>query len=221
MGHTQNPSTRTAPQAADRIAVVIGSTRPNRICPGIAEWIRTALQQDSPLTYELLDLADVNLPLLDEPLKAALQQYQHEHTRQWSRTVSSYGGFVFVFPQYNWGYPAVLKNALDFLYREWHEKPAAAAGYGTRGGNKGVAQLLSVLRGLHMRVLDDHLELVITDADVDENWQLKDIEATLHTYRDQIEAIDRQMVEALKGDHSSQNLSSPLEHPGHLTLPGR
>ncbi|MFF3002118.1 NADPH-dependent FMN reductase [Kitasatospora sp. NPDC057940] len=200
MDHTQNPDTRTAPQPGDRIAVVVGSTRPTRICPGIAEWIRTELQQDSPLTYELLDLADIDLPLLDEPLKAALQQYEHEHTRQWSRTVSSYSGFVFVFPQYNWGYPAVLKNALDFLYREWHDKPAAVASYGTRGGNKGVAQLLGVLQGLHMRALDSHLELVITDADVDEDWQLKNIEATLHPYRDQTRAINEQMLEALQDD---------------------
>ncbi|GCE00685.1 NADPH-dependent FMN reductase [Embleya hyalina] len=200
MDHAQTPNTQATRRAGDRIAVVVGSTRPTRICPDIAEWIRTVLQRDSPLTYELLDLADVGLPLLDEPLKAALQQYEHEHTRRWSRTVGSYDGFVFVFPQYNWGYPAVLKNALDFLYREWHDKPAAVAGYGTRGGGKGVAQLLSVLQGLHMRALDDHLELVITDADVDENWQLKDVEATLHPYRDRIRAIDEQMLEALHDD---------------------
>ena len=184
----------------DRIAIVIGSTRPTRICPGIAAWIRDVIQQDSPLRYELLDLAEIGLPLLDEPLKAALQQYQHEHTRQWSRTVSSYSGFVFVFPQYNWGYPAALKNALDFLYHEWHDKPATVAGYGTRGGNKGVAQLLGVLQGLHMRALDNHLELVVTDADVDGSWQLKDVEATLHPYRDQVRAIDEQLIEALKDD---------------------
>lgn len=190
------------------IAVVVGSTRPTRICPGIAEWIRTVIQQASPLYYELLDLAEVNLPLLDEPLKAALRRYEHEHTRQWSRIVSSYSGFVFVFPQYNWGYPAALKNALDYLYCEWRDKPSAVAGYGTRGGNKGVAQLLTVLQGLHMRAPDNRLELVITDADVDESWQLKNVEATLHSYRDQIRAIDEQMIEALKDDQQSGLISS-------------
>ena len=199
MDHAQDPA-NTTDEAHDRIAVVVGSTRPTRICLGIAEQILGVIQQGSPLRYELLDLAEVNLPLLDEPLKAALQQYEHEHTRQWSRTISSYSGFLFVSPQYNWGYPAALKNALDYLYHEWHDKPAAVASYGTRGGSRAVAQLSTVLQGLHMRAVDSHLELVITDADVDENWQLKDVEALLDPYRDQIRAIDEQLIEALKDD---------------------
>ncbi len=183
---------------SDRVAVVIGSTRPSRICPGIAEWVMNVAQEGSPLFYELIDLAEVNLPLLDETLIAALHQYEHEHTRAWSRVVSSYGGFVFVFPQYNWGYPAPLKNALDFLYTEWRDKPATSVTYGTRGGSKGAAQLREVLNGLHMRALDDRVEIVITDDDVDGSWQLKDLDATMRPYREQTRTIDAQMVEALK-----------------------
>ena len=100
-----------------RIAVVIGSTRPARICADMATWACDTIQDGSELSYELLDLAKVNLPFLDEPLKAALYQYTHEHTRAWSELVKSYDGFLFVFPRYNWGYPAVLKNALDYLYQ--------------------------------------------------------------------------------------------------------
>jgi NAD(P)H-dependent FMN reductase len=187
-------------QAEDRVAVVVGSTRPSRICPGIAAWIRDVAQEGSALRYELVDLAEVGLPLLDEPLKAALQQYEHEHTRRWSRTVGAYSGFVFVSPQYNWGYPAALKNALDYLYHEWRGKPAALACYGARGGAKAAVQLSGVLQGLHMRALDEHLEIVVSDADVDENWQLRDVNATLSPYREQVRAVDEQMVEALKDD---------------------
>jgi NAD(P)H-dependent FMN reductase len=86
---------------------------------------------------------------------------------------------VFVFPQYNWGYPGVLKNALDYLYQEWHDKPASLITYGTRGGNKAAEQFITVLHGLHMRVLDDHIEAVITDDDVDADWQLVNVHATL------------------------------------------
>jgi NAD(P)H-dependent FMN reductase/DNA-binding MarR family transcriptional regulator len=181
-----------------RVGVVVGSTRPTRICLGIAEWVRAVAQQDSPLHYQLLDLAEVDLPFLDEPLNAALQHYEHEHTRAWSRTVSSYDGFIFVFPQYNWGYPAPLKNALDYLYVEWKDKPASYVTYGTRGGNKAAEQFHGVLGGLHMRELDDHLEVVITDDDVDEPWQLRDIEATLRPYATKTKAIDAAMVEALQ-----------------------
>jgi NAD(P)H-dependent FMN reductase len=183
---------------SDRVAVVIGSTRPSRICPGIARWIVDVLREGSPLRYELIDLAEVNLPFLDEPLKAALHQYEHEHTRAWSHTVDSCDGFVFVFPQYNWGYPAPLKNAVDFLYVEWRDKPASCVTYGTRGGNRGATQFREVLQGLHMRALDDHVEIVIADDDVDDSWQLKDLEATMRPYRDRVRAIDAQMVEALK-----------------------
>lgn len=183
--------------AANRIAVVVGSTRPNRICGVVSGWVRDALQDGSPFHYELLDLADVNLPLLDEPLKAALQQYQHGHTREWSRLVTSFDGFLFVFPQYNWGYPAVLKNALDYLYMEWWEKPASVFTYGTRGGHKGAEQLITVLNGLHMMVLDDHVEAVITDDDVDDNWQLTDPAATLRPTLQQLRKVDAGFVGAL------------------------
>jgi NAD(P)H-dependent FMN reductase len=110
--------------------------------------------------------------------------------------VQSYDGFLFVFPQYNWGYPAVLKNALDYLYQEWHDKPASFITYGTRGGSKAAEQFTGVLQGLHMRILD-HVEAVITDDDLDEDWQLKDIRATLRPVIPELAAIDSQMTEAL------------------------
>lgn len=198
MTESAGPRGATASQDAPRVAIVIGSTRPSRICPGIARWVLRAAQEESTLRYELIDLAEVNLPFLDEPLKAALGLYQHGHTRAWSSMVSSFDGFIFVFPQYNWGYPAPLKNAIDFLYHEWRGKPVSCVTYGTRGGAKGALQLQGVLDGIHMRQLDDRLEVVITGDAVDENWQLRDLEALMHPYRAQIRAIDAQMVDALE-----------------------
>lgn len=186
-----------------RIAVVIGSTRPTRICPDIARWVKAAAEEESPLRYELLDLAEIDLPFLDEPLKAALRQYEHEHTRAWSRIVSTYDAFVFVFPQYNWGYPAPLKNALDFLYYEWHDKPATSVTYGTRGGNKGALQLHGVLEGVHMRPLESRLEIVIGEDDVDERWQLTDAHATLRPYLPQVRQLDAELLEALTDTQES------------------
>jgi NAD(P)H-dependent FMN reductase len=186
-------------QGHKRIGVVIGSTRPRRICPGIAGWFTKAAQQESHLRYELINLAEIDLPFLDEPLKAALREYEHEHTHAWSKLISSYDGFVFVFPQYNWGYPAPLKNALDFLYYEWHDKPATSVTYGTRGGNKAAVQFLGVLEGLHMRPLADRLEIVIADEDVDKHWQLRNFDVTLSPYREQARQLDAQLAEALTG----------------------
>jgi NAD(P)H-dependent FMN reductase len=140
------------------------------------------------LRYETLDLAEVNLPFLDEPLMAALGNYEHEHTKAWSRIVSAYDGFIFVFPQYNWGYPAPLKNALDSFVT-----------YGTHGGSRAADQFSGLLRGLHMIELADHLEVVITDEDVDASWQLRDLDAVMFPYTEQTRAIDAQMVAALEG----------------------
>ncbi|MFF7650496.1 NADPH-dependent FMN reductase [Streptomyces sp. NPDC007983] len=182
-----------------RIAVVIGSTRPTRICPEIAGRVLKTAQQNSRLTYEPVDLAKVALPFLDEPRKPALGQYEHEHTRRWSRTASGYDGFLFVLPQYNWGYPAVLKNALDFLYAEWRDKPAAVASYGTRGGNRAVAQLRGALQGLHMRIIEQNLELVVTDAHADED-ELTDVAPTLQPFTEQVRLVDAQLTELLTDD---------------------
>jgi NAD(P)H-dependent FMN reductase len=93
----------------------------------------------------------------------------------------------------------VLKNALDFLYAEWNDKPVTCATYGTRGGSRGARQLREVFQGLHMRELADHLELVITEDDVDDEWQLKDVGATLRPYVEQIRAIDNQMTDEITG----------------------
>ena len=181
-----------------RVGVIIGSTRPTRIGAGIARWTQRALNEQSSLGYELIDLAEIDLPMLDEPLKAALHDYRHPHTKAWSELVSSFAGFVFVFPQYNWGYPGVLKNALDFLYYEWHDKPATSVTYGTRGGAKGADQMRQVFDGLHMRALPYRVEVRITADQVDEQWQLKDLEGTMNPYREGLRMIDAQMLEALE-----------------------
>lgn len=180
-----------------RVAVVIGSTRPTRISAGIAQWFLDVAQNGSSLTYELIDLAAVNLPFLDEPVMAAQGEYEHEHTRAWSQLVSSFDGFIFVFPQYNWGYPAPLKNALDFLYWEWRDKPVSFVTFGTHGGSRAAAQIEGVFQGLHMTELADHLEIVIGEDDVDERWQLKDLDGLLSPYREQTRAIDQEMVTAV------------------------
>jgi len=194
----------SADRFAEQVAVIISSTRPTRICPGIAEWTQRTLSERSPLQYRLIDLAEVNLPLLDEPLKAALRDYRHPHTKAWSQLISGFAGFVFVSPQYNWGYPGVLKNALDYLYFEWHDKPATTVTYGTRGGGKGAEQLRQVFDGLHMRPLPDRVEVVITGDQLDDGWQLKDVEATMSPYRDKLRLIDAQMVEALEDSQAQQ-----------------
>ena len=183
-----------------RVGVIVGSTRSNRICPEIARLALAHMGGDSPLTYSLVDLAEVDLPFLDEPFKPALGRYEHDHTRAWSRLVSSFEAFVLVFPQYNWGYPAPLKNALDFLYVEWKDKPAALVTYGTRGGQRAAEQMRTVLQGLHMHTAETSVEIKISAADVDGQGQLTDVKELLAGYVDALKRIDAELAAALGHD---------------------
>jgi NAD(P)H-dependent FMN reductase len=134
-----------------KVHVICGSVRPMRICPDVARWVMGILPVAVGFELELVDLADWPLPMDDEPGVPARDPYTHEHTRAWSRKVSEAAAYVFVTPQYNWGYPASLKNALDHLYKEWAAKPAMLVSYGFHGGGKCAGQLRQVLDGLHMR----------------------------------------------------------------------
>lgn len=129
----------------------MGSTRAQRICPQIAQWVAQVGRDTIARDFEIVDLRDWPLPMDDEPGIPAVHDYVNAHTNTWSRKISEAGAFVFVAPQYNWGYPAVLKNAIDHLYKEWHGKPAMIVSYGHRGGGKCAAQLRQVLKGVHMK----------------------------------------------------------------------
>jgi NAD(P)H-dependent FMN reductase len=177
-----------------RIAVVIGSNRPKRICPEIAAWVSAIARLNSSLEYELIDLREIALPFVDEPDMAALGVYVQEHTLRWSRLVSSYDGFIFVFPQYNWGYPAVLKNALDFLHAEWSGKPASLVTYGTRGGVRAAAQMQSVLEGLHMRNTATNPALNTNPAQLNAEGKFIDIEGAFAPFAQDVYAMASELA---------------------------
>ncbi|MFF2847724.1 NADPH-dependent FMN reductase [Streptomyces sp. NPDC058001] len=129
-----------------RIAVIIGSTRPGRRGVAVARWVDEAAARhpavkSGEVTTELVDLAEFGLPLLDESVPAAFGQYDKEHTRRWAETIAGFDGFVFVTPEYNHSVPAALKNAIDFLYGEWHNKAAGFVSYGVHGGTRAVEHL--------------------------------------------------------------------------------
>ncbi|KAL4990621.1 flavoprotein-like protein [Aspergillus falconensis] len=145
------------------IALVACSTREPRISPFITRYIHEILQEETrtrpdSLRLSLIDLVDQNLPLYNEPaVPSQLPEsdptpyYIHEHTRRWSAIIRQYNAFIFVTPQYNWSIPAVLKNALDYLFHEWKGKPAGIVTYGCRGGGKAGDHLQSILKGLRMK----------------------------------------------------------------------
>ncbi len=133
------------------VLVIMGSTRPKRQAPRIAAWVIGIARAANRLQYELVDLKDWALPMNDEPDMPAHGAYTQEHTRAWSRKIACADAIIFVTPQYNWGYPAPLKNAIDHLYKEWNGKPAVIVTYGGHGGVKCAAQLRGVVEGVKMR----------------------------------------------------------------------
>ena len=134
------------------ILVIVGSVRAKRLCPDIAAWVADIGRRRSSLSLETVDLAEWPLPMDDEPEIPAIGTYRSEWTSAWSAKISTADGLVFVTPQYNWGYPAALKNALDHLYREWRGKAAVIVSYGGHGGGKCAVQLRQVVEALKMRV---------------------------------------------------------------------
>lgn len=133
-----------------RIAIVIGSTRPGRLAESVARWVYDIAAQRSDAEFELVDIADFGLPLLDESMPPSLGNYSQPHTKAWAETVASFDGYVFVTPEYNHGTSGALKNALDFVYGEWNNKAAGFVGYGSAGGVRAVEQLRLVASELQM-----------------------------------------------------------------------
>jgi NAD(P)H-dependent FMN reductase len=141
-----------------KIAIVTGSTRPGRFGEQPSRWLFDLAQKQGGAEFQLVDLEEQGLPLLDEPVPPAQHKYQHEHTKRWARLVDSLDGFVFVTAEYNHSIPAALKNALDYVWYEWHHKPAAFVSYGSAaGGARSVAHLRGVMGELKIYDLRDQL----------------------------------------------------------------
>jgi NAD(P)H-dependent FMN reductase len=130
-----------------RIAIIVGSTRPNRVGRDVAEWVLQKAHHNEA-EFELIDIKDYKLPLLDEPESPAKGSYTQEHTKKWAAKMAEFDAFIFVVPEYNHGINAALKNALDFLYKEWNNKAAAFVSYGSMGGARSVEQLRLVMAEL-------------------------------------------------------------------------
>jgi NAD(P)H-dependent FMN reductase len=127
-----------------KIAIVVGSTRPGRKADAVAQWVLEQAAGRDAADYEIVDLADFPMPLFDEEMPPSFGRYAGAHTIEWAQKVADYDGFVFVTPEYNHSIPAVLKNALDYVYAEWNNKAAAFAGYGSAGGTRAIEHLRGI-----------------------------------------------------------------------------
>lgn len=137
-----------------KLKIIATSTRPGRKSLLFSTWIREIAKEYPDFETEILDLAEINLPFLDEPNHPMLRQYVHQHTRDWSAMIDGADAFIIVTPEYNYGFTGVFKNAIDYLHHEWKYKPAGIVSYGgIAGGTRSVQLMKPVLTALSMMPL--------------------------------------------------------------------
>lgn len=142
-----------------KVAIILGSTRPGRNGEAVSQWIYEIAKKRSDAEFELVDILDYNLPLLDEPIPPSMGQYSKDHTKRWAATINSFDAFVFVTPEYNHGIPGALKNAIDFLFKEWNNKVAGFVSYGSAGGVRAVEQLRLVMAEVKIATVRAQVQL--------------------------------------------------------------
>lgn len=162
-----------------RIGIILGSTRPNRNGEQVARWVLDIASRREGVDYELVDLRDFPLPHLDEPVPPSMGEHTQEHTKQWAAKITSFDGYVIVTPEYNHSTSGVLKNAIDYLFHEWHDKAVGFVSYGSVGGARAVEHLRLIAGELKMADVrqqvtlplasefKDYSEFTPSDASVD------------------------------------------------------
>jgi len=163
-----------------KIQVIMGSTREGRFVEQPSRWIFEALQKKQEVTAELIDLRDWALPFFDEPISPSFNNgtYKNPLAAKWAAKIGEADGFIMVTPEYNHGYSAVLKNALDYVYREWNNKPVGFVSYGgISGGTRAVQQLRQVVLELQMVPIRNGIHIPMYWTQLDEKGQYKNMDA--------------------------------------------
>ena len=142
-----------------KLAIIIGSTRPGRVGAAVGRWAYELAKQRGDAEFELVDIEDFNLPLLDEPVPPSQGQYSKDHTLAWAAKIDSFDGYVFITPEYNHGTSAALKNAVDFVYAEWNNKAAGFVGYGSAGGVRAVEHMRLVMAEVQVATVRNQVAL--------------------------------------------------------------
>lgn len=133
-----------------KVGIILGSTRPNRVGEAVANWVHGLAVTRGDAEYALVDIKEYDLPLLDEPVPPSQGKYSQAHTTRWAATIDAFDAFVFVTPEYNHSTSGALKNAIDFLYREWNNKAAGFVSYGSAGGVRAVEHLRLIMAELQI-----------------------------------------------------------------------
>ena len=172
-----------------KIKIILGSTRQGRFGERPANWINDELKNWEGVEAELIDLRDHPMPFLDSPISPSMMnmKYPHSVVQKWSEKINEADAFIIVSPEYNHGYSAVLKNAMDWLSPEWSRKPIGFVSYGSVGGGRAIEQLRQVVIELGMVPIRKSIHL---------NWDL-----ILKVYNDKAISNADLFAQVRKGPH--------------------
>lgn len=189
------------PKGMVRIAIITGSTRPGRNNIAVAEWVNEIAQKRSDAEYELVDIQNFDLPLLDEPVPPSMGKYSKDHTKRWAAKIASFDGFVFVTPEYNHSTSGALKNAIDFLYAEWNDKVAGFVSYGSVGGTRAVEHLRLIMAEL--QIADVRAQVTLSLATDFENYSVFKPDPR------KVDAVNTMLDQVVRWANALQGLRAP------------
>jgi NAD(P)H-dependent FMN reductase len=186
-----------------RLQIIIASTRPGRVGLPVADWFADRAQAHGGFELDVVDLAELGLPFMDEPNHPRLRRYEHQHTKDWSARVEAADAFAFVTPEYNYGFNAPLKNAIDFLHEEWHYKAVGFVSYGgISAGTRAVQLLKPVLTGLKLVAVTEGVNIPFVRQFLDDEEVFRPNEVLE-------QAADAMLDELLKVDSGLRALRAP------------
>lgn len=181
-----------------KLHTIICSTRPGRVGSSVAEWFNTAATEQGGFESELVDLADFNLPVYDEPNHPRMQKYEHDHTKAWSESVSKADAFVFVIPEYNFCPPPSFVNAVNYLFNEWNYKPCAFVSYGgVSGGLRSAQTAKQLVTTVKMMPMTEGVMVQMPWEKLDENRQFQAEDVHTHSATAMLEELAK-WAKALK-----------------------
>ncbi|UGU32511.1 NAD(P)H-dependent oxidoreductase [Mycolicibacterium smegmatis] len=176
-----------------KLEIIVASTRPGRVGLPVGRWLESEAKQHNGFTdVELVDLAEWNLPFMDEPNHPRLGNYVHQHTRDWSSKIAEADAFVFVMPEYNYGFNAPLKNAIDYLYAEWLYKPVGFASYGgVSAGTRAAQMIKQVVSALKMVPVVEAVSIPFVQQFLTEDGTITPTDVMTSAAKDMLDELHR------------------------------
>ena len=191
-----------------KLKIISSTVRPGRKGPLVANWIAEKAKQHGSFEVELLDLGEINLPMMNEPHHPIQKKYTYEHTKNWSAKIEDAEAFIFVTAEYDFHYPAPLRNALEYLYSEWSYKAAGIVSYGgVSAGTRAAKNLMGDLPCFKVVPLADMVNFPFISKLINEQGEFKPEEISAKAATTMLNELARwtKGMKAIREDKPEEN----------------